>query len=591
MSDGTAARNLQEPTPHDGPVLLQELESWHRVFWHNLVDLLAGRTVPHFETTSSPVPVAEETFIQTGVRLSRVAESFAYHVGAVVLIYLLSTVPWMPRSPQLQSPVRGTTIAYYPTSDYIPAIDTGRSKTALPRKGAPKLSRQEILSVPPETDNTRQTIITPPKVHLQHDVALPNIVAWTSVPDQPPLASSQLISKLTLPHFDVQPVEPTADLSKAKSQLRTPELPGPAVVAPVADVAGLRSKRSVTLPEASVIQPAIDTSNLPAKLRLPNLPSATVVEPSIAPSQLANLHSGKAGHGQFGAAPAVAPPIPEAPSLQGLRNSQGQGRIIALGVNPADVRGPIDVPTGNRSGEFHTSPSGKADAPGTPNIVDTGKINGTGNRHGAGDAPPGIHVGAPPAGATAAAVTGAAGPTRTPSAAEMEARKQIIAAAMRPSLGTISRRPPPPSPPPTPEDWNDRSVEKRVFGTKPYYSMILNMPNLTSVTGSWVIRYAELKTGSAKGQLAAPVATIKVDPAYIPDAMRDHVEGTVTLYAVIHADGSVGGIRVLNSLDSRLDTSAIRALSRWHFRPGTKNGEPVDIEAVVQIPFQMKKWQ
>jgi len=30
----------------------------------------------------------------------------------------------------------------------------------------------------------------------------------------------------------------------------------------------------------------------------------------------------------------------------------------------------------------------------------------------------------------------------------------------------------------------------------------------------------------------------------------------------------------------------VRALSRWQFRPGTKNGDPVELEAVVQIPFR-----
>jgi hypothetical protein len=42
---------------------------------------------------------------------------------------------------------------------------------------------------------------------------------------------------------------------------------------------------------------------------------------------------------------------------------------------------------------------------------------------------------------------------------------------------------------------------------------------------------------------------------------------------------------VLRSLDSRLDENARLALSRWRFRPGTKNGAAVDLEAVVQIPF------
>jgi hypothetical protein len=35
-----------------------------------------------------------------------------------------------------------------------------------------------------------------------------------------------------------------------------------------------------------------------------------------------------------------------------------------------------------------------------------------------------------------------------------------------------------------------------------------------------------------------------------------------------------------------LDEAAARALSRWQFRPGTKNGDPVELEALVMIPFR-----
>jgi len=73
------------------------------------------------------------------------------------------------------------------------------------------------------------------------------------------------------------------------------------------------------------------------------------------------------------------------------------------------------------------------------------------------------------------------------------------------------------------------------------------------------------------------------------DLMQARVEGRVILYAVIHADGTVGEVRVLQSLDDRLDENAKKAIARWHFRPATKNGNPVDLEAVVQIPFAVKK--
>jgi TonB family protein len=115
------------------------------------------------------------------------------------------------------------------------------------------------------------------------------------------------------------------------------------------------------------------------------------------------------------------------------------------------------------------------------------------------------------------------------------------------------------------------------------------MPNLTSVGGSWIIRFAELSENRAPGELVGPVATHKVDPAYPAEMMRARVEGTVTLYAVIRSDGSVGEIRVLRGLDERLDENAKIALSRWQFRPAMKNGAAVDLEAVVQIPFAASK--
>jgi protein TonB len=82
---------------------------------------------------------------------------------------------------------------------------------------------------------------------------------------------------------------------------------------------------------------------------------------------------------------------------------------------------------------------------------------------------------------------------------------------------------------------------------------------------------------------------VKVDPAYPAELMRDRVEGTVTLYAVIFKDGSVGGVKVLRGVEEKLDESARVALAKWKFHPATKNGSAVDLETVVQIPFVVRK--
>ncbi len=136
----------------------------------------------------------------------------------------------------------------------------------------------------------------------------------------------------------------------------------------------------------------------------------------------------------------------------------------------------------------------------------------------------------------------------------------------------------------------ETAEEREVFGDRKFYSMTLNMPNLNSAGGSWVIRFAELKEKDTAetGDLTAPEALRKVDPAYPLELMRSQIQGRVTLYAVIHSDGHVGDVRVLSSVDGRLDEYARAALSRWRFRPATKAGAAVALEAVVTIPFRAR---
>ena len=567
MSAVTAAKVERETAAVEFPVFLCELEPWHRNFFRNLGDLFRPAPPP-LELTSHPVPLRRDYFIRTGIELESFAESYGVHIAVVILIYVLGTMSFFNRGPKLHSPLEDAHIAYYPLSDYLPPINTAAKTQMKPRHGAPKFARQEILSLPPNPDNFHQTIVTPPKVKLDHDVALPNIVAWTPVPSaQPVAASARSVSQLKVPQLEPEVVAPTANVSQVKDSLHLPVLPQPSVVDPPLSADQLKLKSG-----------QLNMAQLEPTVAAPKLP---------VPAQRAS------GVGSSG-----TKDIPPSPNVQSL-GTQGQGQIIALGLNPADVRGPIAVPNGNRSGEFHASPGGRPDAPGTPNVTGTGTAdNGGGNGKGSG-LPPGIMVGAAPPGATTSAVAGtpngargagSGGAKPEPSAADMDARKRIIAEAMKPSLPSARDHLAPAPPEDVPED-PDLSITQRVFGRRHYYSLIMNMPNLTSATGSWIIRFAELKPSDDKGVLTAPVAMSKVDPAYPPDVLRDHVEGTVTLYAIIRADGSVDSIRVLDSLDDRLDENAMKALARWHFRPGVKNGEPVAVEAVVQIPFRMKRIQ
>jgi TonB family protein len=133
---------------------------------------------------------------------------------------------------------------------------------------------------------------------------------------------------------------------------------------------------------------------------------------------------------------------------------------------------------------------------------------------------------------------------------------------------------------------------EKLLGPKRIYTLHINMPNLTSATGSWILTFAEMESLQLSpgvtpdpAALSGPEPLRKVDPKYPPELRGRRVEGEVILYAVIRKDGTVDSIQLVNGVDPTLDQNAMQALAQWKFRPGERQGAPIDLEAVVRIPF------
>jgi TonB family protein len=170
--------------------------------------------------------------------------------------------------------------------------------------------------------------------------------------------------------------------------------------------------------------------------------------------------------------------------------------------------------------------------------------------------------------------------------------KEVLNEALRYGKPVIGADSPAPSAlsrvasPPAPLATRVSSSPDSRFDGRDVYMMAIQMPNLTSYSGSWLLWYAD-RTARQTGlqPIAAPVAHRKVDPKYFPAAVAERVEGKVRLYCVIGREGTVTSIELLHGIDERLDRSAEEALSKWEFYPATRNGQPVDVDVVVEIPF------
>jgi protein TonB len=285
------------------------------------------------------------------------------------------------------------------------------------------------------------------------------------------------------------------------------------------------------------------------------------------------------GGGDAGPAPAIIGPASEGDS--------SMRRLVAISPNPAPPSTKVAIPKGNLNASSSTSPNGGQ--PGVPGGSPNGPANaagnggggnsavgGSGNAGGSGVAgPPSVSISTTKPGATSP-IGGNSSDANNASANSAENASPVNPMKRKPSLG--------------PGNFDTGVAPEKVLGDKRIYTMYMNLPNLTSASGSWVLNFAQLRAASRYNdttEVTSPVPVRKVDPKYPTSLVDARVEGEVVLYAIIRSDGTVDSIQVLRSLDPQLDRNAIEALARWRFSPANRNGIPIDIEAVVHIPFRV----
>lgn len=572
-----------------GPHLLVELEPWSRIFLLNLADFVLRRdrarvSFSFLDLDSSTAGTFWiDVFVTTRLPWRRFLESVFYHGALIATLWALPRIlpPTVHAVPT--HTFDSASVIYYSADEYLPPLNSGMksSRPAISQKGEPEFARQPIISVPPDSDNRTQTIVTPPDVKLEHDVALPNIVAWTPVNVPVPIAATARTS-LQLPVPVLQAVAPAPEVART-SERQAPTFAA-AVIAPAPQLEAAVI-RSVQAPKVAVIEPPPNVQATSArKTGDINIGPAQVIAPApqLPVEEQRSMPEGIRSSVGRTAVPVVPPP----PLVTATGTSRFAGRLIALGIHPATILQPLEMPAGNRRGTFAATPEGRPGAPGTPRLQsneagkgESGGVNTEPAKSKSGDLPPGLFVGA--AQNPSSASVGSSGNVGEQSAKSPHAADpRLLANVKFPRLSL------PPRSAASVDDVQATELDRQVFGPRRFYSMTLNMPNLNSMGGSWVIRFAELEENEVKGELLPPVVTRKVDPAYPAELMRTRVEGTITLYAVIHSDGRVSDVRVLRGADDRLDGFACTALARWHFRPATKNGNAVALEAVVTIPFR-----
>lgn len=92
------------------------------------------------------------------------------------------------------------------------------------------------------------------------------------------------------------------------------------------------------------------------------------------------------------------------------------------------------------------------------------------------------------------------------------------------------------------------------------------------------------------GELDQPPRPLaRLDPVYPPRARMRRLEGEVVVEFVVDPDGTVRAIDVVASRPGDIFTeSAVRAIRRWRFSPGTKDGDAVPARVRQKVTFSLQ---
>ena len=471
-------------------------------------------------------------------------------------------------------------IVWYSLREKLPEITpAGARRDARPPRARVKAPQTMVAGVRDQARPAPLIWAPEPEVAAPKALPLPNVVV---------VAPSKLVRPFVTPPVKPVALPPPAPLAEAprvasadvKSvfPLTVPAPKGPARAFTPPPTVRLQRQAMLPLPEGPQPEMVVEPNALPFANAGPKPPLRTFVSPPakqqaaaavsmIAAPEVAGVSPLKAGLEKVprGYLPRTLPAMPpatpmifaEPPVVPSVPGATAAASLAIVGLNPAMTR-EVPAPPASRAAGFSAGPQLRADGGTGANGIALLNVPGLVVQGGDKDAQPSLMASFSPT-----------------------SKENLLAARM--AMGAA------PKVPVEPRATRVAEAPDARFAGRVVYSIAIQMPNVTSFSGSWLVWFAERDPlpGAPPRQMRPPVVLRKVDPKYIASAAAERVEGTVRLFGVIGKDGHVGGIALLRQLDERLDRSAQDALAKWEFAAALRDGVAVDVDAIFEIPFHL----
>ena len=522
--------------------------------------------------------------------------SLCVHAAVVFLLASIKTQPVPSRRPIYDEFVKpeSSKIIFYDFRKKAPDVSPVKKVGTSPRPTGEEISKQTAIATSPNPKSKEQFVyIAEPKIELRQDTPLPNLVQKieTSLPKlpappkekprafvPPPLDRSPKIPSAVplvdtpapaaagrpdpkVPTLAAQvPVLPGPPKEKPRAFVpppvdHTPKLPiaVPLVDTPAPSAAGRPDPKLPTLatqvpvlpgppkekPRAFVPPPADRSAKVPTAVPLVDTPAPSGVgrvdpTPSLIAGRLPSL-------------PNPAPPAPN-PSPGNARAD-----VAVASLHPSETV-KNELPAGDRPAEFSRAPEkGKASS---------------GDLAAASVTVPNLTVRSdktPPERPPIAA----GGKTIIYAERLRNVPMTTFSVPLRPASRTIPF-----------------AIDRRFQGRN-VYTVVVPIENLPAYGGDWIVWFAELSpVAGSTPVIKAPVPVKKVEPVEPPNP-GPITTARIQLAGSLGIDGHLSKLSVLSRAAPAIEQAAIQDAESWEFKPASRDGMPVSVDVVIEIPFNL----
>jgi TonB-like protein len=453
----------------------------------------------------------------------------------------------------------------------------GEIQALLQKIGSTTTARKiVIVSKPVRPDNKRQTIYqpaTPPDLHIDMDLKLPNIVGGPTVPVAKPQIHLNANSR---------PNQTRQQATKA--------------VAPT--IAALNAAIPTNLPPATVANPHLAVPLNESRPKQAQVMIGQATAPSLSDANVATATNlGDTYRTGQPTAPAAPPSDVEASGSGKASKSDpvqiaGDGKgVVVIGVDPAEAAALASLPPGNRWGDFTIAPGGGQ--PGAVGGSENGVPNaGSTSTGGGGDRVPGVGPGFAGGGGGNSGVSGSLSISGEPGATGQDALDATIFREMvYPVPSTVVLRKNALVVSAGPMGGGGLQVYGALHCGK-IYTVFLPMPGQP-----WTLQFCQsgaaakpvAQTRSAvvhmEQGIVQPDVTTRFDFKRLPVPFEKKNK-PIVLKGVIKDDGTVADLKVYQGIVPAMDEAARVAFTRWKFKPAIRDGKNVAVDILVGIPTE-----